>query len=180
MPLNALRPEVLAKLANIQLIIFDIDGVMTDGKLYFSASGDTLKGFNAKDGLGLKMLMQSGIEVAIITGRTSAIVAQRAKELGIEQVYQGQKNKVIAYDDCQQHFKLAAEHIAYMGDDINDIPVMRKVGLSIAPANAQYEVQEIADYTCKVSGGDGAVREVCDMILKTQDKWQQAIEAYGN
>lgn len=166
--------------STIKLVIFDIDGVLTDGKLYFSASGDSMKAFNAKDGLGMKMLMQQGVEVAWITGRKSDIVSQRAKDLGIEHLYQGLRNKLEAYEHCKQTLNIADEHIAFVGDDIIDLPVMRCVGLPIAPANAFDYVQQHALYTCQSVGGDGAAREVCDLILTAQNKWQTAIAYYGN
>ena len=166
--------------ANIKLIIFDIDGVLTDGKLYFSATGDTLKAFNAKDGLGIKMLILSGIDVAFITGRKSEIVQQRTNELGVKYLFQGQSNKLEAYESCKNTLSLTDQHIAFMGDDIIDLPVMKRVGLPIAPANAFDYVQEHAQYTCKNNGGDGAAREACDFILHAQNKWQSAIEHYGN
>lgn len=166
--------------ANIKLVIFDVDGVLSDGKLYFSATGDALKAFNAKDGLGIKMLLQQGIDVAFITGRKSEIVSQRAKELGVQHLYQGQSNKLEAYTTCKNKLSLVDEQIAFMGDDIIDLPVMKIVGLPIAPANAFDYVHEHALYSCKTNGGDGAAREACDFILHTQNKWQAAIECYGN
>ena len=171
---------ILNKAGKIKLVIFDIDGVLTDGKLYFSAEGDALKAFNAKDGLGIKMLLQQGIEVAFITGRQSPIVSQRAKELGVQHLYQGQLNKLEAYASCKKTLSLTDEQIAYMGDDIIDLPVMKCVGLPIAPANAFDYVQKQALYTCQQNGGDGAGREACDFILRAQNKWQAAIEHYGN
>jgi 3-deoxy-D-manno-octulosonate 8-phosphate phosphatase (KDO 8-P phosphatase) len=163
----------------IKLVIFDIDGVMTDGKLYYTREGDGMKGFNAKDGLGIKMLMQSDIHVAVITGRQSEIVSQRTKELGIDVVYQGQANKLTAFEHCQQHFDLPLEQIAYMGDDINDLPLMQRVGFAIAPANAVQITKDAAHYICALGGGEGAVREACDHLLQAQDKWQTAIDYYA-
>lgn len=171
---------ITEKAKNIKAIVFDIDGVMTDGKLYFSASGDTLKAFNAKDGLGIKMLMAIGIEVGIITGRQSDIVSQRAKELGIPHVYQGQGNKLDALDDLQQKLNLNDNDIAYMGDDINDVPVLKRVGFAIAPANSFDYVQRAVDYVCQYQGGDGAVREACDFILHAKEQWHEVIKHYGN
>lgn len=169
----------LDKLARqIKLIVFDIDGVHTDGKLYFSATGETMKAFNSLDGLGINMLLQSGIEVALITGRESAMVEARAAELGIKYLYQGKTQKVEAFNDCLQKLNLSAEQAAYMGDDINDLPVMQRAALSIAPANAIDAVKANADWVTQRYGGNGAVREACDLLLKTQYKWQQAISAY--
>lgn len=172
------QEKVQQKAKKIKLMVFDIDGVMTDGKLFFSAEGDSLKAFNATDGLGIKMLLQFDINVAIITGRKSDIVTQRAKELGIEIVFQGQKFKKQALEQCQQQLNLQTNEIGYMGDDINDIPVMQVVELAVAPANAFDDVKHHADYICQRSGGDGAVREICNLILKAQNKWQQVLKSH--
>lgn len=170
----------LDKLAQqIKLIVFDIDGVHTDGKLYFTATGETMKAFNSLDGLGINMLLRSGIEAALITGRTSTIVETRAAELGIKYLYQGKTQKVEAFNDCLQKLNIGADKAAYMGDDVTDLPVMQRVALSIAPANAVDVVKENADWVTQHRGGNGAVREACDLLLKAQHKWQQAISAYG-
>jgi 3-deoxy-D-manno-octulosonate 8-phosphate phosphatase (KDO 8-P phosphatase) len=135
----------------IRLLILDIDGVMTDGKLYFSATGDCMKTFHAQDGLGLKMMMASGIQIAIISGRNSEIVKKRAEDLGITTVYQGQIKKRDALEQCQRELAIPFAQIAYMGDDIIDIPAMREVALKLAPANAVTEVKKIAHYVTKRS-----------------------------
>ena len=169
----------LDKLARqIKLIGFDIDGVHTDGKLYFTATGETMKTFNSLDGLGINMLLRSGIEVAFITGRKSTMVEARAAELGIKYLYQGKTQKVAAFNDCLQKLNIGADKAAYMGDDVTDLPIMQRVGLSIAPANAIDAVKESADWVTQRSGGNGAVREACDLLLQAQHKWQQAINAY--
>lgn len=162
----------------IKLVIFDVDGVFTDGKLYFNEQGEAMKAFNSLDGLGIKMLMNSGIEVAIITGRTSKIMEKRANELGISHLYQGNHNKLTAFSHCLQKLKLTAKVCAYMGDDVSDLPIMQQVHLGIAPPNAVTEVKQHADWITSATGGNGAVREICDAILKAQNKWQQAIKAY--
>jgi 3-deoxy-D-manno-octulosonate 8-phosphate phosphatase (KDO 8-P phosphatase) len=175
-----LTQKKLSSLAKkIKLLILDVDGVLTDGKLYFSATGDTLKTFNAQDGLGIKMLLRSGTQVAIITGRDSEIVTQRARELGINTVYQGQIQKLTALHHCCQELMVPLKHVAYMGDDINDIPVLREVGLRLAPANAMPEVKKIAHYSSQRNGGDGAVREICDLILQAQNLLKPAQAFYG-
>lgn len=175
--LDTKKLNALAK--KIKLLVLDIDGVMTDGKLYFSAAGDCMKAFNTQDGLGLKMLMQSGIQVAIISGRTSEIVTQRAADLGITAVYQGHAKKLIALQDCSKQLNISLQHTAYMGDDIIDIPALREVALKIAPPNGMPEVKKIVHYVTKRSGGDGAVREVCDLILKAQQLLKSAQQFYG-
>lgn len=164
----------------IKLVIFDVDGVFTDGKLYFNNQGEAIKAFNSLDGIGIKMLMDSGIEVAIITGRTSKIMTTRATELGITHLYQGNSNKLAAFTHCLEKLKLTPEVCAYMGDDVSDLPLMQQVHLSIAPPNAVAEVKEQANWITTAAGGNGAVRETADAILKAQNKWQQAIKAYGN
>ena len=165
---------------DIKLIIFDVDGVFTDGKLYFNEDGEAMKAFNTLDGMGIKMLRDIGIEVAIITGRNSKIMGARAAELGIKHLYQGNHHKLEAFADCLAKLNLTAKNTAYMGDDITDLPVMQRVHLSIAPANAVTEVKEHATWITDNFGGNGAVREACDTILKAQGQWQQALGTYGN
>jgi 3-deoxy-D-manno-octulosonate 8-phosphate phosphatase (KDO 8-P phosphatase) len=162
----------------IKLIIFDVDGVLTDGGLYFSDEGIEIKRFNALDGLGIKLLKQNNIEPAIISARKSANVAHRMKNLGIEHFYQGQTDKKIAYQKLINKLSLRADEVAYMGDDIIDLPVMLQVGLPIAVANAHDLVKNNACFITKKNGGHGAVREVCDFILKAQDKFDIAMEFY--
>ena len=171
--------KLTALAKKIRVLLLDIDGVMTDGKLYFSAQGDTLKTFNTQDGLGLKMLMASGIKVGIISGRTSDIVVRRAEDLGISLLYQGQIKKLTAFEDCQKQLNIPATQIAYMGDDINDLPVLNRVGLRVAPSNARPEVKKIVHYVTKQSGGDGAVRELCELLLRSQNLLKQAYQYYG-
>ena len=167
-------------LAKIQLVIFDVDGVLTDGKLYYSNQGETIKSFHSRDGLGIKMLLNHGIKVAIITGRQSSIVSYRAKELGINYVYQGRPNKVAAFQECLTATGISAEHTAVMGDDINDLAIMKLAGFGVAPANVTDELKEQVDLTTTHMGGMGAARELCDLILKAQDKWDAALKFYGN
>lgn len=179
MKVNLQNKKLLALAKKIRLLILDIDGVMTDGKLYFSAEGDCMKAFNSQDGLGLKMLMANDIQVAIISGRNSEIVTARADELGISAVYQGHTQKSIAFEHCRKKLDIPSNQIAYMGDDVNDIPVLRAVALKLAPPNARPEVKKIAHYVTKASGGDGAVREVCDLLLKAQQLLKPAQQFYG-
>jgi 3-deoxy-D-manno-octulosonate 8-phosphate phosphatase (KDO 8-P phosphatase) len=164
----------------IKLVIFDVDGVLTDGRLYFNNQGEETKAFYSRDGLGIKMLLLAGIEVAIITGRQSTIVARRAAELGIKHVYQGQPNKVAAFYDCIQTVNVTTEQVAFMGDDINDLAVMKLVGFSIVPPNATLETQASAHWVTTAHGGEGAARELCDLILKTQNKWHDVLKFYGH
>jgi 3-deoxy-D-manno-octulosonate 8-phosphate phosphatase (KDO 8-P phosphatase) len=163
----------------IQLLILDVDGVLTDGMLYYTSEGEAMKTFYTQDGLGLRMLQAMGIHVAIITGRTSGIVQKRAEELGIARVYQGQVNKVAAFKDCIAHFNVPLAAVAYMGDDVNDLPLMKKVGLAAAPPNAVPEVLEIADIVTTRKGGKGAVREIVNHILRAQDLFEKAMSIYA-
>jgi 3-deoxy-D-manno-octulosonate 8-phosphate phosphatase (KDO 8-P phosphatase) len=167
------------ELANkIQLIIFDVDGVLTDGGLYFTEDGAEFKRFNSLDGHGIKMLKDNGVEVAVITARDSKAVAYRMKNLGITHFYQGQSDKVVAFSDLLQKLNLSADEVAYVGDDVIDLPVMTKVGFAIAVANAHDTVKQYANLITEKSGGHGAVREVCDFILKAQGKFDDAMKLY--
>ena len=162
----------------IKLIIFDVDGVLTDGGLYFSDEGMEFKRFNSLDGHGIKMLKASGVEPAIITARQSNNVKHRMENLGIEHYYQGQSDKVLAFKDLLDKLSLNADEVAYMGDDVIDLPVMTKVGLPIAPANAHDLVKEKSCLVTDKTGGHGAVREACDFLLKAQDKYDSLMAEY--
>ena len=159
---------LLSRAKLVRLIAFDVDGVMTDGGLYYSDSGEEFKRFNSLDGHGLKMLRASGVEVAIITGRASRCVEARAKNLGIEHVYQGVENKLEAMSDLLNKLKLTRDAAAYMGDDVVDLGVMRHVGLSISVPESPQLVREHSDYVTQRSGGHGAVREACELIMSAQ------------
>ena len=152
----------------IRLMAFDVDGVMTDGGLYLSDSGEEFKRFNSLDGHGVKMLRASGVEVAIITGRTSRCVELRAQNLGIQHVYQGVERKLDAMVDLLGKLKLSRDAAAYMGDDVVDLCVMRQVGLSICVPESPRLVRENSSYVTKRSGGHGAVREACELIMSAQ------------
>jgi 3-deoxy-D-manno-octulosonate 8-phosphate phosphatase (KDO 8-P phosphatase) len=152
----------------IRLVAFDVDGVMTDGGLYYSDSGEEFKRFNSLDGHGLKMLRASGVEIAIITGRTSRCVAARAQNLGIVHVYQGVENKLEAMVDLLNKLKLSRDAAAYMGDDVGDLTVMRHVGMAITVPDAPLLVREHSHYITQRDGGHGAVRETCEMIMSAQ------------
>ncbi len=159
---------LLSRAKLTRLIAFDVDGVMTDGGLYLSDSGEEFKRFNSLDGHGLKMLMASGIEVAIITGRTSRCVGIRAQNLGIAHIYQGVEHKLEAMLDLLSKLKLSRDAAAYMGDDVVDLTVMRHVGLAISVPEAPQLVREHSNYVTQRSGGHGAVREACEMIMSAQ------------
>ncbi len=169
--------KIREKAANIQLVVFDVDGVLTDGSLYYNNEGVETKAFNTQDGHGVKMLHQQGIETAIITGRTSDIIKYRAENLGIKQLIQGREDKLLALQEILAETDLSAEHVAYVGDDLPDLPAICFAGLGIAVANAHGFVAKHADWQTSLSGGKGAVREVCDLILDAQgllDAMQQS------
>ncbi len=169
------NPELLARAAGIRLACFDVDGVLTDGKLWYSESGEEIKPFHAHDGLGLKLLREHGIEIALITARESRPVATRARDLGIEHVYQGQKDKLGVFTMLLESFGLDASQASYTGDDLPDLAVMQRAGLSIAVANAHHWVKQHAHWMTRHSGGNGAVREVCDLLLLAQGHDQAII-----
>jgi len=162
----------------ISLIAFDVDGVMTDGGLYFSDSGEEFKRFNSLDGQGLKMLRASGVEVAIITGRTSRCVEARAENLGITHVFQGVEHKLEAMVDLLNKLKLSRDAAAYMGDDVVDLTVMRHVGLAISVPDSPLLVHKHSHYVTKRGGGHGAVREACELIMSAQGTLDAQLAPY--
>ncbi|MDH4235128.1 MAG: HAD-IIIA family hydrolase [Gallionella sp.] len=162
----------------IRLVAFDVDGVMTDGGLYYSDSGEEFKRFNSLDGHGLKMLKASGVEIAIITGRTSRCVEARAKNLGIVHVYQGVENKLEAMLNLLNKLKLTRDAAAYVGDDVVDLTVMRHVGLSVSVPESPQLVREHSAYVTQRSGGHGAVREVCELIMSAQGTLDAQLAPY--
>jgi 3-deoxy-D-manno-octulosonate 8-phosphate phosphatase (KDO 8-P phosphatase) len=162
----------------IRLIAFDVDGVLTDGGLYFSDSGEEFKRFNTLDGHGLKMLRASGVEIAIITGRTSRCVAARAQNLGIKHVFQGVERKLDAMVDLLNELKLSRDVAAYMGDDVVDLTVMRHVGLAISVPDAPSIVRKHSHYVTKRAGGHGAVREACELIMSAQGTLDAQLAPY--
>ncbi len=162
----------------IRLVAFDVDGVMTDGGLYFSDSGEEFKRFNSLDGQGLKMLRASGVEVALITGRTSRCVAARAQNLGIEHVFQGVEHKLDAMVDLLNKLKLSRDAAAYMGDDVVDLTVMRHVGLAISVPESPLLVRKHSHYVTQRGGGHGAVREACELIMSAQGTLDAQLAPY--
>jgi 3-deoxy-D-manno-octulosonate 8-phosphate phosphatase (KDO 8-P phosphatase) len=166
------------RLKKIKLLILDVDGVMTDGRIIFDSNGIESKFFNVKDGHGIKMVQRAGIEVGIISGRESLVVANRAVELGIGQVYQKSLDKMVPYRQMLEASGLNDDQVAFMGDDIIDIPILKRVGLAAAPADAVAEVIPFAHFVAKNRGGWGAVRELCDLILKGQGSWETVTSRY--
>jgi len=164
----------------VKLLVLDIDGVMTDGRLYFSAQGEALKVFNILDGLGIKLLRNSGVEVAIISGRSSEALSKRAADLGIKHLYQGREDKIQALTELLTVLDLSFNQVAHLGDDLPDLPVIRKVGLGMAVANAYALVKQHADWCTSAKGGEGAVREACDFIMSAQGTLDDALQPYLN
>lgn len=160
--------ELEARAAAIKLLICDIDGVFSDGRIYLGNHGEELKAFNTKDGFGIKALINSGVEVAVITGRHSQIVQQRMTSLTVKHIYQGQENKIVAYQELKRTLNLTDQQIAYIGDDCPDLPVMKQVGFAIAVNDAHPLVIKHAHYRTMLPGGFGAVRELTDLIMLSQ------------
>lgn len=174
----SVNDSVLDKARLIRLLALDVDGVLTDGSLYFHADGSETKAFNSLDGHGIKMLQASGVEVAIITGRRSPMVAQRAKALGITTLYQGREDKLVALKELQQNKGLHWNQIAYCGDDLPDLSAIKAAGLGVTVPNAPEYMKQHADYCCNRAGGQGAVRELSDLIMQAQGTLQDAIDHY--
>ncbi|HEX8963837.1 MAG TPA: phenylphosphate carboxylase subunit delta [Rhodocyclaceae bacterium] len=168
----------LDKAAQVRLMAFDVDGVLTDGRLYFSPRGDEMKAFFTRDGLGLKLLQRAGIQVAIITGRESEIVAQRAANLGIDLVRQNVADKRAVMAELLRLQGIGFGQAAYMGDDIVDVGVMRACGFSATVPDGHALARRFADYVAEAPAGRGAVREVCELVLRAQGKLDQVLEPY--
>lgn len=173
-----MNPELRERAARIKLLLLDVDGVLTDGKLYFGNSGEEFKTFNTLDGHGIKLLQKTGVKVGIITGRTSNLVARRAKDLGIEILVQGREDKWDALQEILQDHPAPLEEIAFIGDDWPDLGVMTRVGLALTVANAHFSVAARAHWQSKERGGEGAVRSACDLIMQAQGTFDQALAQY--
>lgn len=172
-------PEAIAQRAPaLKLIAFDVDGILTDGRLYLSDSGEEMKAFNALDGHGIRMLQNSGVAVAIITGRRSKLVQLRAENLNITHLYQGVANKAEAFADLQAATGLTPAQMAFMGDDVIDLPVLRHVGLAVSVPSAPMIVKAYAHYLTQAKAGKGAVREVCDFIMQAQGTFDAQMAPY--
>jgi len=158
------------KLQAIELLVMDVDGTLTDGAMYFSGSGEELKRFSTRDGMGINLLQLAGIDTAIMTSESSPIVTARATKLKIKYVVLGSKNKYRALMDLAEKLGLPLKKIAYIGDDVNDIPPFKLAGVKACPADSVLQIKELADYICTATGGNGAVREFADLILNAQNK----------
>lgn len=172
------REDIAAKIKLVRLLILDVDGIMTDGSIVYDNEGGETKTFNVRDGHGIKLMMKAGLSLALITARSSRAVSRRADELGITLVYQGTSDKLSAFKEILEETSLEQGQTAYMGDDIIDIPVLKRVGFSVTVPDAANEVKERVDYITEKRGGRGAVREVVEMILKEQGKWEGVIKDY--
>jgi 3-deoxy-D-manno-octulosonate 8-phosphate phosphatase (KDO 8-P phosphatase) len=173
-------PEILERARKIKLFLMDVDGTITDGSVnLISLPGGggvaEMKAFNSQDGAGLKLAHIMGIRTGFITGRKSPAVSQRAQELGVEFVYLGQETKMAAFNECLQKAGVREEEVAYMGDDLPDMPVAKRAGLAVAVANAAPELKAISHYITNAKGGDGSGREVVELILKAQGRWEEAV-----
>ena len=166
--------------AKIKALVLDVDGVLTDGSLTFDEEGKEYKTFNAKDGQGIVMLNKTGFITAIITARENGTVRHRFKNLGMTKLYEGSKNKIASLKELMKEFNLKPEEIAYMGDDLPDICVLKTVGLPSCPADATEEVKKYAKFVSSKNGGRGAVRELCDLILKSSGKYEEITSAIIN
>ncbi len=164
--------------ADIELLLLDVDGVLTDGSITYSDSGEQIKQFNARDGLGLRLLMDAGIKVGIITGRTSGALEHRCKNLGIQLLFDGITDKSEALDTICSQTGIHVKKIAFAGDDLIDLPVMKRVGISFSVSDAAPEVKAHADHVTKRQGGHGAVREICETILKSKGVWDTILSRY--
>ncbi|ADM96526.1 MULTISPECIES: 3-deoxy-manno-octulosonate-8-phosphatase KdsC [Dickeya] len=162
--------QVMQRARDIRLLICDVDGVLSDGLIYMGNQGEELKAFNVRDGYGIRCLLTSDVDVAIITGRSSQLLVDRCQTLGIRHLYQGQSDKLLAFRELLDTLSLTASQVAYIGDDLIDWPVMAETGLSVAVADAHPLLLPNAHYVTRIAGGRGAVREICDLILLAQGK----------
>ncbi|MCX5872093.1 MAG: HAD-IIIA family hydrolase [Deltaproteobacteria bacterium] len=170
---------MLGRLKSIKLIIFDVDGVLTDGRIVFAGNDLEIKSFNVRDGHGIKLALKSGLNIALVTGRTSDVVTRRAVDLGVERVFQGIWDKKPVMEQLLSELKLESREVAVVGDDVVDIPMLRLAGLAVTVPEAPIEVRKEAHYVTNHAGGSGAARELIEMILKAQDKWSQVMARYN-
>jgi 3-deoxy-D-manno-octulosonate 8-phosphate phosphatase (KDO 8-P phosphatase) len=170
--------DVLARAKQIKLVLFDVDGVLTDGRLYLDNRGEEYKAFNSRDGHGLKMLMRNGVEVGIITGRQSDIVAHRTRELGIKHVRQGAADKLPVYETMVRELGLNHEQVAFVGDDVVDLPIMLRVGLAVCPRDGHFLVQRHSHWVSRNDGGRGCARDVCELLMLANGRFSAEMQRY--
>ncbi len=173
-----MKSDAAARAAKVRLMIFDVDGVLTDGSLHYGPQGELIKTFNVLDGHGIKLLQQSGVATAIISARKSDIVAKRASDLGIAHVRQGVDNKLVAFEQLLAQTGSDKEACGFIGDDVIDLPILRRVGFAASVPNAHAEVISRVHYVTTASGGRGAARELCDFILRAQGNYEAALAPY--
>ena len=173
-----MNADVQERAARIKLLLMDCDGVLTDGRIWLFADGDEQKGFHTRDGLGISLLHRAGLRSGIISGRTSRAVETRARDLGMSYVVQGHEHKTKAFAEVLAQAGVENAEVAFIGDDLNDIPLMMQSGLGVAVADAALETREHAHYVTKAAGGFGAVREVIELILKSQGRWDDLVKRY--
>ncbi len=173
-----MNDDILQRARAVRMIIFDVDGVLTDGSLFYDDRGEEYKAFNSRDGHGIKMLRASGVDTGIITGRTSNIVLHRARNLGIDHIFQGADDKLAAYGELLARVGLEPDQIAYMGDDVVDLPVMNRCGLAITVPDAPEEVKARCQMVTRAQAGRGAAREACELIMRAQGTWAAQLALY--
>ncbi len=170
--------DVYQRAQNIRLLILDVDGVLTDGRLYFDAKGEALKVFHVRDGHGIKLAQRAGIEIALLSGRRSDAAYHRARELGINRFHEGLRDKVAVLEEIMAAMGIQAAQVAMVGDDLVDLPIMSRAGLAVAVADAVPEVLAAAHWVTSLPGGHGAVRQVCDLLIKAQGKWEKIVRPW--
>lgn len=173
-----MQDDVQTRAARVRLMIFDVDGILTDGSLHYAPDGELIKTFNVLDGHGIKLLQQSGVATAIISARKSAIVAKRAADLGILHLFQGVHNKLEAFEELLAKTGVAKDACGFVGDDVIDLPILMRVGFAASVPNAHGEVKSRVHYVTQASGGRGAARELCDLILRAQGNYEAALAPY--
>ncbi|MBI5521856.1 MAG: HAD hydrolase family protein [Desulfarculus sp.] len=172
------NPSIMQRAARIKLLVLDVDGVLTDGRVVYDDQGREIKFFDVRDGHGLKLLQRGGVEVAWLSGRGSEANRVRAKELGVERLIEKCLVKLPALRELMASCQVMPEQVAYMGDDLIDLPAMAAVGLALAPADAQPQARAVAHWVCRAPGGRGAVREACELILRANGAWKEVTERY--
>ena len=169
---------MLERAQKVKLLLLDVDGVMTDGRIIYDNYNDEIKNFNVNDGLGIVLLKRAGLKCAIVTAQSSPAVKRRAKALGIDRIYQGYHFKIKALEKIKNDFRVNEEDICYIGDDIVDIPILKRAGFAVCVTNAMEDVKKSCHYVTEQAGGYGAVREVCEILLKAQNKWDYVTRSY--
>lgn len=170
--------SILEKASRVKLLVLDIDGVMTDGRIIYSIYGDELKFFDVQDGFGITLLNRAGVKSAIITAKKSRIVKLRARDMKVAKAYQGHSDKLVPFKKLLRKFRVSPDEVCFIGDDLIDLPVLKRVGFAVSVPNAVEEVRHVAHYVTSKPGGRGAVRELCDMILKAKGRWEDVTERY--